>query len=89
MVPDSTVPHRWIEAQLQNLKNAKVAVLYASAYGNTATLAQAISRGVIKAGVGVEMVNLEQASLEEAEEVLASAQGFCIGAHCLCLPHSN
>ena len=71
---------RWIDTQLQNLQNAKVAVLYASAYGNTATLAQAISRGVTKAGVGVEMVNLEQASLEEAETVLASSQGFCIGA---------
>jgi flavorubredoxin len=27
-----------------------VAVLYASAYGNTAALAQAISRGITKAG---------------------------------------
>ena len=56
-----------------------MAVLYASAYGNTATLAQAISRGITKAGVGVEMVNLEQVSLKEAEEVLRSAQGFTIG----------
>jgi hypothetical protein len=29
---------------------ASVAVLYASAYGNTAALAQAISRGITKAG---------------------------------------
>lgn len=29
-----------------------MAVLYASAYGNTAALAQAISRGVTKAGDG-------------------------------------
>jgi flavorubredoxin len=69
-----------VEQQLKNLKEAKVAVLYASAYGNTATLAQAISRGITKAGVGVEMVNLEQASLEEAEKAMADAQGFCIGA---------
>lgn len=71
---------RWIETQQANIKNAKVAVLYASAYGNTASLAQAISRGITKAGVGVEMVNLEQSSRDEAKEVVKSAQGFCIGA---------
>lgn len=66
--------------QSKNLANCKIAVLYASAYGNTASLAQTISRGITKAGAGVEMVNLEQASLQEAEAVLATAQGFCIGA---------
>lgn len=71
---------RRIEVQQQNAKTAKVAVLYASAYGNTASLAQAISRGITKAGVGVEMVNLEQATNEEAEAILLSAQGFVIGA---------
>lgn len=70
---------RWIQEQLLNLQTAKVAVLYASAYGNTASLAQAISRGITKAGVGVEMINLEQVSTSEAEEILLSSQGFCIG----------
>eukprot|EP01025_Chloroclados_australasicus_P027297 TRINITY_DN27104_c0_g1_i1.p1 TRINITY_DN27104_c0_g1~~TRINITY_DN27104_c0_g1_i1.p1 ORF type:complete len:454 (+),score=63.68 TRINITY_DN27104_c0_g1_i1:94-1362(+) len=71
---------RWLEEQSNNLKAAKVAVLYASAYGNTAALAQTISRGITKAGVGVEMVNLEQVPLQEAEEIIASSQGFCIGS---------
>lgn len=70
---------RWIDEQISNQMAAKVAVLYASAYGNTASLAQAISRGITKAGVGVEMVNLEQVSTSEAEEVLLGSQGFCIG----------
>lgn len=61
------------------MANAKVAVLYASAYGNTASLAQAISRGVTKAGVGAEMVNLEQVTTDEAQETLMSSQGFVIG----------
>lgn len=71
---------RWIAQQQQNLKNARIAVLYASAYGNTAALAQAISRGITKAGVGVETVNLEQVELQEAEKVLGQSQGFVIGA---------
>lgn len=68
-----------MDEQIENQKAAKVAVLYASAYGNTASLAQAISRGITKAGVGVEMVNLEQVSTSEAEEILKGSQGFCIG----------
>ena len=60
-------------------------MLYASAYGNTASLAQAISRGITKAGVGVEMVNLEQATLKEAEETLRSSQGFTIGVRLVLL----
>ena len=75
---------RWIAQQQQNLKNARIAVLYASAYGNTAALAQAISRGITKAGVGVETVNLEQVELQEAEKVLGQSQGFVIGARARC-----
>jgi hypothetical protein len=71
---------RWITQQENNLKTAKVAVLYASAYGNTAALAQTISRGITKAGVGVEMVNLEQVKTVEVEDAVRSSQGFCIGA---------
>jgi flavorubredoxin len=70
---------RWIAQQQKNLQTAKIAVLYASAYGNTASLAQTISRGITKAGVGVEMVNLEQVKTAEVEEAVRSAQGFCIG----------
>jgi flavodoxin len=57
-----------------------VAVLYASAYGNTASLAQAISRGVTKAGVGVETLNLEQCGQEELEAALDRCSGFVLGS---------
>ncbi len=40
----------WTQAQIAAASEANVAVLYASAYGNTAALAQAISRGITKAG---------------------------------------
>lgn len=57
-----------------------MAVLYASAYGNTASLAQAISHGITKAGVGVETLNLEAAGLEELEGVLNRCSGFVLGS---------
>jgi flavorubredoxin len=56
------------------MANAKVAVLYA------------ISRGITKAGVGAEMVNLEQVTTDEAQEVLKSSQGFVIGEHLQFMP---
>jgi len=53
------------DLQVAALKQSSVVVMYASAYGNTAALAQAISRGVTKGGVAVNTVNLELSSLEE------------------------
>ena len=41
----------WIQAQVAASDRAQVSVLYASAYGNTAALAQGISRGITKAGM--------------------------------------
>lgn len=41
----------WTEAQVAAAARATVVVLYASAYGNTAALAQALSRGITKAGM--------------------------------------
>ena len=72
---------RWVDIQIKNSETAKVAVLYASAYGNTAALAQAIARGVTKAGVGAEMINLEQLSLRDSLQVISESQGFVIGAY--------
>ena len=40
----------WIQAQIAASDKAQISVLYASAYGNTAALAQGISRGITKAG---------------------------------------
>lgn len=57
-----------------------IAVLYASAYGNTAALAQALSRGMLKSGVGVETLNLEVDSIDEVEAALATATAFVIGS---------
>lgn len=66
---------------LEELKSAtgNVAVFYASAYGNTAALAQAISHGVSKSSVGISTVNLEVAEPSEVQKAISKADGFVIG----------
>jgi flavorubredoxin len=70
----------WAAAQVEALSASSVAVMYASAYGNTAALAQAISRGVTKGGVAVNTVNLEVATLDEVVGAVKQADGFVIGS---------
>lgn len=54
--------------------------MYASAYGNTAALAQAISRGVVKSGVAVKTVNLEVTPLDDVVAAVKQSDGFTIGS---------
>ncbi len=69
---------QWSEAQKQ--QNISVALIYASAYGNTAILGQAIARGITKANVGVELINCESATPEEITAVIEKSSGFMIGS---------
>ncbi|NES24443.1 MAG: FprA family A-type flavoprotein, partial [Symploca sp. SIO3E6] len=64
----------------QKTQELTVALLYASAYGNTGTLAQAIARGITKAGVAVECLNCEAAEPEEIQTVVEKADGFIMGS---------
>ncbi len=70
----------WLAGAEAAAATASVAVLYASAYGNTAALAQCVARGITKAGVGAEAVNLEIAPLPEVEAAIARSAGFAVGA---------
>ncbi len=67
-------------SQQQTDLDTTVTLLYASAYGNTATLAQAIARGITKAGVGVESINCEFAEPEEIRVAVEKSSGFVIGS---------
>ncbi|MBW4476982.1 MAG: diflavin flavoprotein [Tolypothrix brevis GSE-NOS-MK-07-07A] len=67
-------------SQLQTSADTTVALIYASAYGNTATLASAIARGITKAGVSVESINCEFADPEEIRNAVEKASGFVIGS---------
>ncbi|MGH1394691.1 MAG: flavin reductase [Trichormus sp.] len=68
----------WIQQQAS--ADLTVALIYASAYGNTATLAQAIARGITKAGVAVESINCEFTDPEEIRAAVEKSAGFVMGS---------
>lgn len=68
----------WCEQQDQ--QDFSVALLYASAYGNTATMAAAIARGLTQAGVTVVSINCEFADPDEITAAIAKTDGFIIGS---------
>lgn len=74
-----TEDYRKWSKQQTNQENS-VALIYASAYGNTATVAQAIARGITKAGVAVESINCEVVEPEEIKTAVEKASGFVIGS---------
>ena len=65
--------------QLQQTQTLMVALLYASAYGNTATIGQAIARGITKAGVRVELVNCEVAPQKRLRRSCNNVMGLSSG----------
>ena len=69
---------QWCEDQQK--QNISVALIYASAYGNTATLAHALARGINKAGVAVELINCEHAEPNDIKASVEKASGFLIGS---------
>lgn len=73
--------------QEQKNQDFKVALLYASAYGNTATLANAIelaksetAQGLISSGVAVEFINCEVAQTEEIATLVQDCDSIVIGS---------
>ena len=71
---------KWTDVASEQRQACSVGILYASAYGHTASLAQAIARGVQRAGLGVEMVNCELMTASEIDEVMTHVDGFAIGS---------
>ncbi len=67
-------------SQQQQEKDLTVALIYASAYGNTATLAQAIAKGITKVGVGVESINCEFTAPTEIQAAVERCDGLIIGS---------
>ncbi len=68
----------WGESQKYN--NLKVALLFASAYGNTAAIADAIARGISKTGVKVKIINCEFTSSNSLISEIQKADGYLIGS---------
>jgi flavorubredoxin/flavin reductase (DIM6/NTAB) family NADH-FMN oxidoreductase RutF len=69
---------RWCEQQ--ESKELRVAMLYTSAYGNTATLARAISKGITEAGVAVQSIDCELTSPDIITAAVEACDGFIIGS---------
>jgi len=66
--------------QTQQVGDVRVALLYASAYGNTASMADAISSGLEQAGVSVDRIDCEQTNPETITQRLDQADGLIIGS---------
>ena len=71
---------RWCKEKLALLENLDVLIIYASAYGNTGLLADAIAAGVSAAGIGVELLNCEFASPAEVSAAVRRCHGIAIGS---------
>lgn len=69
---------RWGESQERS--SLSVALLFASAYGNTAAIADALAQGVSRTGVRVESVNCEFTRAEKLLETIRSCDALLIGS---------
>lgn len=69
---------KWSQEQAN--QTISVALIYASAYGNTAVVGQAIASGLTKAGIRVESINCEVATPEEIQTAVEKCAGFIIGS---------
>ncbi len=66
--------------QQQESRAQQVLILYASAYGNTSILADAIAQGLIENDVAVELINCESAEPGEITAAIECCDGFIIGS---------
>jgi flavorubredoxin/flavin reductase (DIM6/NTAB) family NADH-FMN oxidoreductase RutF len=69
---------RWGEAQ--GRARLSVALLFASAYGNTAAIADALAQGVARTGVRVESINCEFTPADKLLEAIRSCDAVLIGS---------
>jgi flavorubredoxin/flavin reductase (DIM6/NTAB) family NADH-FMN oxidoreductase RutF len=68
----------WCEHQ--QAQELNVALLYTSAYGNTATVGRAIAKGLIESDASVQTINCEFADPAEITASLEQCDGFIIGS---------
>ncbi len=69
---------RWGESQQQ--ASLSVALLFASAYGNTAAIADALAQGVSRTGVRITSLNCEFTPPDELIHTIKAADGVLIGS---------
>ncbi len=69
---------RWGENLSTN--NTKIALIYASAYGNTASIGDALAKGINRTTVEVESINCEFSSNDVLIKSIQNADGYLIGS---------
>ncbi len=69
---------RWGEGQQNAI--LKVVMIYASAYGNTASIADALAQGVNRTKVQIKSLNCEFAPAKELVNAIQQADGYLIGS---------
>ncbi|MDA9728784.1 diflavin flavoprotein [Prochlorococcus sp. AH-736-N17] len=69
---------RW--GQDLSTNNPKIALIYASAYGNTASIGDALAKGINRTSVEVESINCEFISNEVLVKSIQNADGYLIGS---------
>ncbi len=69
---------RWGENLSTN--NPKIALMYASAYGNTASIGDALAKGINRTSVEVESINCEFTPNDVLIKSIKNADGYLIGS---------
>jgi len=62
-----------------SINRPKVALIYASAYGNTASIGDALAKGITSTSVEVESVNCEFSSNDDLIQTIKKADGYLLG----------
>ena len=60
--------------------NPKISLIYASAYGNTAAIGDALAKGINRTSVEVESINCEFTSNDDLIKSIQNADGYLIGS---------
>jgi len=63
-----------------SLNRPKVALIYASAYGNTASIGDALAKGITSTSVEVESINCEFSSNDDLIQTIKKADGYLLGS---------
>ncbi len=69
---------RWGEQQAK--ASIKIALLFASAYGNTASIADTLAKGISSTGIQVKSLNCEFSTASELVESIKEANAYLIGS---------
>ncbi len=63
-----------------SINRPKVALIYASAYGNTASIGDALAKGITSTSVEVESINCEFSSNDDLIQTIKKADGYLLGS---------